>query len=282
MTREKKSIRELEVIARDIRKLILKTIYEAGCGHTGGSLSEADILTALFFRILCINPDEPEDINRDRFILSKGHATPGYYATLAKRGFIRETVLEGFDQLGSILQAHPDMHKVPGVDMSTGSLGQGLSCALGMALARADLGLSFNTYALLGDGEIAEGQIWEAVLFAGAANKKIRNLIAIVDFNKVQLASRTSEAVDMGNLAEKFKAFGWTVFECDGHKMNDLVSVLENAVVAAETGPVAVIAHTVKGKGVSFMEDRFQWHGRAPDAEEYRMALAELNEEAVQ
>jgi transketolase len=168
------------------------------------------------------------------------------------------------------------MHKVPGVDMSSGSLGQGLSCGLGMALASADSKKNYKSYVLMGDGESTEGQIWEAVLFAGAANKRIKNLIAIVDYNKVQLASKTSEAVDLGDLAAKYRAFGWLALECDGHDMKELVETLEKAAAESENGPVAVIAHTVKGKGVSFMEGKFAWHGKAPNKEEYKAALNEL------
>lgn len=270
-------IAELEKTALAIRKLILRTAHTAGTGHTGGSLSEADILTALFFRVMNIDPAKPAMENRDRFILSKGHATPGYYSTLAHRGFFGEEVLDTFDTLGSILQGHPDMHKVPGVDISSGSLGQGLSCGLGMAMAAADRGLDFRTFVLLGDGESMEGQIWEAVQFAGAPNKRIKKLIAIVDDNKVQLASKTAEAVDMGDFAAKYEAFGWRAFRCDGHDMENLVATLEKAAAASEEGPVVVVAATVKGKGVSFMEDTPKWHGRAPDDGEYAAALAELN-----
>jgi transketolase len=270
-------IAELEKTALNIRKLILRTVHTAGTGHTGGSLSEADILTALFFRVMNVDPENPEDANRDRFILSKGHATPGYYSALAHRGFFDEEILETFDTVGSILQGHPDMHKVPGVDISSGSLGQGLSCGLGMAMAGADRGLSFRTFVLLGDGESMEGQIWEAVQFAGAPNKRIKRLIAIVDDNKVQLASKTADAVEMGDFGAKYEAFGWKPFRCDGHDMTDLVKTLEAAAEASEEGPVVVVAATVKGKGVSFMEDTPKWHGRAPDDKEYAAAIAELD-----
>ncbi|NQT59560.1 MAG: transketolase [Bacteroidetes bacterium] len=272
----KKTVTELRTIAREIRKLILDTTYHAGCGHTGGSLSETDILTTLFFRVMNIDPEVPEKIDRDRFILSKGHATPGYYSTLARRGFFPQDVLRSFDELGSILQGHPDMHKIPGVDISSGSLGQGLSCGLGMAMAAEDLGLDFTTFVLMGDGESAEGQIWEAALYAGAENKRVKKLVAILDYNKVQLASNTKDAVDLGDIAKVYKAFGWAVIECDGHDIEKLLPALEQAKKLAESGPVAVIAHTIKGKGVSFMEGKFEWHGKAPNEQEYHAALLEL------
>jgi transketolase len=270
------AIKELEEITRAIRKILLKTAHDAGCGHTGGSLSEADILAALYFRIMKVDPRRPGMAERDRFILSKGHATLGYYAALALRGFFPLETLKSFDELGSILQGHPDMNKTPGVDMSTGSLGQGLSIGIGMALGGLRRNQDFTTFVLLGDGESAEGQLWEAVLFAGAANKRVKRVVAITDYNKVQLASKTSEAVDLGDLAAKYRCFGWEALECNGHDMRELVGTLEQAKEAARQGPVAVIAHTVKGKGVSFMEGRYQWHGKAPNDEQYELAIAEI------
>jgi transketolase len=212
------AIKELEEITRAIRKILLKTAHDAGCGHTGGSLSEADILAALYFRIMKVDPRRPGMAERDRFILSKGHATLGYYAALALRGFFPLETLKSFDELGSILQGHPDMNKTPGVDMSTGSLGQGLSIGIGMALGGLRRNQDFTTFVLLGDGESAEGQLWEAVLFAGAANKRVKRVVAITDYNKVQLASKTSEAVDLGDLAAKYRCFGWEALECNGHE----------------------------------------------------------------
>ncbi|NCB03006.1 MAG: transketolase [Spirochaetia bacterium] len=269
--------KELKEVAADIRKLILTTTHNAGVGHTGGSLSETDILTALFFRVMNVDPKNPRMANRDRFILSKGHATPGYYSTLARRGFFPLETLDSFDQLGTILQGHPDMNKAPGVDMSSGSLGQGLSCGIGMAMASGDLGLDFTSFVLMGDGESTEGQIWEAAMFAGASNKRIKNIVAIVDYNKVQLASLTKEAVDIGDLSIKYKAFGWHTIEVDGHNMDELVQALLDAKEEAKKGPVAVIAHTVKGKGVSFMENQCAWHGKAPNKKEYEAAMAEID-----
>ena len=273
---EPEKISALEKTAKDIRKLIIKTTHEAACGHTGGSLSEADIITALFFEVMNIDPSNPRMENRDRFILSKGHATPGYYSALALRGFFPVETLETFDRIDSILQGHPDMNKTPGVDMSSGSLGQGLSIGIGMALAGLRKNLDFTTFVLMGDGESAEGQLWEATLFAGASNKRVKKIVAITDYNKVQLASRTSEAIDLDDLADKYRCFGWKVYECNGHDMEDLVRTLHRAKEEADEGPVSVIAHTVKGKGVSFMEGKYQWHGKAPDEAQYAQAMKEL------
>ena len=267
-------VAQLKELARRIRISLLRTVHHAGCGHTGGSLSAADIYTALYFRIMRIDPARPDWPDRDRFILSKGHATPGLYATLAARGFFPEEELQTFDCLGSILQGHPDVHKTPGVDMSAGSLGQGLSCGIGMALGAAVNGRDINVYVLLGDGECQEGQVWEAALYAG--DHRVKRLIAIVDYNGVQLSARTDEATSLEPFAEKWQAFKWQTFTCDGHDMADLVRCLEEAAEAAEQGPVVVIAHTIKGKGVSFMEGKYQWHGRAPNDEEFAVAMREL------
>jgi len=271
------SVEELEAKARRIRRLILDTVHHAGMGHTGGSLSEADILAALYFQVLRnIDPERPDRPDRDRFILSKGHASAGLYATLALRGYFPESLLSTFDELGSPLQAHPDMHKAAGVDMSTGSLGQGLSCGVGMALAglaRPELG-DFRAFVLLGDGELQEGQVWEAALYAGA--RRLPRLVAIVDANGVQLASKTEDAVCLEPLEEKWRSFGWECASVDGHAMGELVAALEYARERAARGPVALIARTVKGKGVSFMEGRWEWHGKAPGDEEYRRAVAEV------
>ena len=268
---------ELAYAAGRIRELILHTTHTAGAGHTGGSLSEVEILTLLFFKHLHIDPEHPRMGNRDRFILSKGHATPGYYSTLAYRGFFDLEVLASFDSLGSILQAHPDMHKVPGCDISSGSLGQGLSCGIGMALGAVKSGVENVVYVLMGDGESTEGQIWEAALYAGAKNRKVKNLVAIVDNNRVQLASHTKDAVDLGDLAGKYEAFGWSAITCDGHDITALDAAFTKARRLAAEGPVAVIANTVKGKGISFMEDTCSWHGRAANDEEYELAMRELH-----
>lgn len=268
------SVAELRVIAAELRRLALSTVHHAANGHIGGSLSETDILAALFFRVMDIDPDAARRIDRDRFILSKGHSTPGYYSTLARRGFFPLAELDSFDEMGSRLQGHPDMHKTPGVDISSGSLGQGLSCGIGMALGNRADGTGFTTFVLMGDGELQEGQVWEAALYAGA--RRLPRIVAIVDYNGVQLSASTAEVVALEPLGAKWAAFGWTVLSCDGHDMAELVETLERAKAASAEGPVAVIARTVKGKGVSFMEGKHEWHGKAPNDDEFRAAMAEL------
>jgi transketolase len=268
------TIRELEIKAFEIRKLILKMTHHAGMGHVGGSLSETDILTVLFFEVMNIDPHNPSWENRDRFILSKGHSTPGYYSALALRGFFPTETLKSFDEFGTTLQGHPDMHKTPGVDISSGSLGQGLSCGIGMALGRKALGKGFFTYVLIGDGEMQEGQVWEAAMYGGS--KKVTHIIGILDYNKVQLAASTVETLDIERVTGKWEAFGWDVIECNGHSIPELLSAFNNAKVLSLQKPVIIIAHTIKGKGVNFMENKWEWHGKAPDDAEYRNALEYL------
>jgi transketolase len=270
---------ELGNVCRRIRLSIINTIAHAGAGHTGGSLSEVEILAALYFRVMRIDPSRPGWPERDRFILSKGHASPGYYCTLAARGYFDEGRLAEFDAIDSMLQGHPCMRKTPGVDMSTGSLGQGLSAGAGMVLGRDQLGMHFCVYVLLGDGELQEGQIWEAAMFAG--QRRLKGLIAIVDYNRVQLSGTVPETLDLEPLADKWRAFHWQVFECDGHDPAGVVRAIEEARQASVSGPVVVIARTTKGKGVSFMEGKYQWHGRAPDDEERRRALAEIEQHGM-
>ncbi len=265
---------ELSRLCRQIRVSILETVARAGAGHTGGSLSEVELLVTLYFRVMRIDPARPHWAARDRFILSKGHASPGYYCTLAARGYFDAGRLAEFDAVDSMLQGHPCMRKTPGVDMSTGSLGQGLSAAAGMILGRDLTGADFRVYVLLGDGELQEGQVWEAAMFAG--QRKLQGLIAIVDYNRVQLSGTVPDTLDLEPLADKWRAFQWGVLECDGHDLPSVVETIERAREASAAGPVVVIAHTVKGKGVSFMEGKYQWHGRAPNAEEHRRALAEI------
>ena len=260
--------------AKEFRKTILKTTNHAKNGHVGGSLSEVEILTALYFSVMRIDPSNPSWEDRDRFILSKGHATPGFYTVLAASGYFDPDILKTFDETGSILQAHPDMRKCPGVDYSTGSLGQGLSVGIGMALGGAKRGKDFKTFVLLGDGESQEGQVWEALMFAGAY--QVKNLIAIFDYNKVQLSCTMENSVNIHPLAQKLEAFRWKVFEVDGHDIDAVEKVLKTAAAESAGGPVAVIAHTVKGKGVSFMENKYQWHGKAPNDTELAVALSEL------
>lgn len=273
-------ITRLKRICHHLRTSIINTVAHAHVGHTGGSLSEVEILATLFFRILKIDPSRPDWPERDRFILSKGHASPGYYCTLAYRGYFSEEILAEFDAVDSILQGHPCRLHTPGVDMSTGSLGQGLSAAAGMILGRDYLAQQFQVYVLLGDGEIQEGQVWEAAMFAGA--HRLTGLVAIIDRNGVQLSGTVADTLSLEPLSDKWKAFGWQVLECDGHDVAAVVTTLEEARRLSATGPVAIIAHTVKGKGVSFMEGKYQWHGRSPNEEERRLALAELEQAARQ
>ena len=269
-------VEELKQICRYVRKMIINTIADAGCGHTGGSLSEVELLVALYFRIMNIDPGEPGRPDRDRFLLSKGHSSPGLYAVLANRGYFHERELGAFDAIDSMLQGHPCMLKTPGVDFSTGSLGQGLSAGIGMCLGRDARGLDFTVYVLMGDGEIQEGQVWEAAMYAG--HHKTSGLVGIVDGNKVQLAATVSDTLALDPLAAKWLAFGWEVLECDGHDVADVVRQLAAARRMRADGPVLLIAHTVKGKGVSFMEGKAEWHGKAPDEEERRLALAEIDQ----
>ena len=268
-------VQELEQICRYIRKSIINTIADAGAGHTGGSLSEVEILVALYFRIMKIDPHKPNWPERDRFVLSKGHSSPGLYCVLANRGYFKEDRLVDFDHIDSILQGHPCMVKTPGVDMSTGSLGQGLSAGIGMVLGRNKRNLDFKVYTLMGDGELQEGQVWEAAMYAG--NHKLTGLVGIIDYNKVQLSGTVTDTLDLEPLAQKWQAFGWTVIECNGHDISDVVQTIEQARDLSSAGPVAVVAHTVKGKGVSFMEGQPAWHGKAPSEEERSLALAEID-----
>lgn len=266
----------LKSTCKRARKLILKTIHEAAAGHTGGSLSAVEILTALYFDVLRIDPADPDWPDRDRFILSKGHATPAYYATLAMRGFFPVEKLAEFDRIDSMLQGHPCMLRTPGVDMSAGSLGQGLSVGIGMCLGRDMRGQNFRAYVLMGDGECQEGQVWEAAMFAGV--HAVRGLIAIVDYNKVQLTGRSADVLDLEPLEEKWRAFRWTVVRTDGNDIEQVLDALATAREHGQEGPVVVIADTVKGCGVSFMEGKSAWHGRAPDDAEFARAMAEIKE----
>jgi len=265
---------ELKQLCRYIRKQIINTTANAHCGHTGGSLSVVEMLVALYFKILKIDPDKPKWLERDRFILSKGHASPGFYSVLAKKGYFPEEKLAEFDAIDSMLQGHPCMLRTPGVDMSTGSLGQGLSAAIGMVLGRDRRRLDFNVYVCMGDGEMQEGQVWEAAMYAGG--HKLTGLVGIVDYNKVQLSGTVKETLGLEPLADKWKAFGWQVLECDGHDIGEVVQTIEKAKELSKAGPVMLIAHTVKGKGVSFMEGKYQWHAKAPNEEERQQALAEI------
>ena len=266
-------IERLENIAREIRISTLKTIYFSNSGHPGGSLSGADIITALYFDLMSIDPRNPEMENRDRFILSKGHASALLYACLAKRGYFKEEELSTFREIGGRLQGHPDSRKTPGVDMTTGSLGQGLSVGVGLALASKLSGRGYYVYVLLGDGELNEGQIWEAAM---SANKyQLDRLIAIVDRNHLQLDGNTEDVMPLEPLQEKWKTFGWEVLTIDGHNIGEVITAVGN--IKSSTGkPSVIIADTVKGKGVSFMENKPEWHGRAPDKGQMEQAMSEL------
>ena len=270
---------ELERRANDMRADIVRMIAEAGSGHPGGSLSCADILAALYFGgVLEHDPENPEWEGRDRFILAKGHAAPALYAALAQAGYIPREELATLRKLGSRLQGHPDSNQVPGVEVSTGSLGQGLSIAAGAAAGLRLDGAPQTVFALLGDGECQEGQVWEAAMFA--AHRQLDNLVAVVDRNGLQIDGRTCDVCDPGDLGAKFAAFGWDVAEVDGHDLDALVAVLGAAKAGRDGRPHAVIARTVKGKGVPFMENEAGWHGKAPNAEQAAEALAALEGDA--
>ena len=266
---------ELERRANEMRSDIVSMIAEAGSGHPGGSLSSADILTALYFGgVLEHDPARPDWDERDRFILAKGHAAPALYAVLAQAGYVPREELLTRRKLGTRLQGHPDSNLVPGVEVSTGSLGQGLSVAAGIAAGLKLDGKTQSVFALLGDGECQEGQVWEAAMFA--AHRGLDNLVAIVDRNCLQIDGNTADVCDPGDLAAKFSAFGWTAVEVDGHDIPALVEALAAAKADRAAKPHALIARTVKGKGVSFMENQAGWHGKAPNAEQTEAALAEL------
>ncbi len=259
-------------MARELRRDIIQTIYTANSGHPGGSLSELEILIALYFRVMRHNPADPDWVDRDRFILSKGHASPGYYVVLSRAGYFPKEELSTYRQLNSRIQGHAHP-MTPGVEMNSGSLGMGLSFALGCALAARLDGKDVNVYALLGDGECDEGEVWEAAM--AAAHHKATNLVAIVDRNRIQNDRFTDDVMTLEPLDQKWECFGWRVFESDGHDLESLLDTLEKA--HNEDGkPSVIIAHTVKGKGVSFMENNPAFHGRAPNAEEFQKAMEEL------
>lgn len=269
---------ELKRMANQIRQNIITMLLPAKSGHPGGSLSAADILSVLFFREMRIKPEEPHWADRDRFVLAKGHAAPVLYAALAEKGFFPKEELLGLRQTGRMLQGHPDMKKVPGVDMSTGSLGQGLSVANGMALAGKLDGKDYRVYALLGDGEMAEGQVWEAAM--AAAHYKLDNVTAILDLNGLQIDGSTENVMNISPIDEKWRAFGWHVITVDGHDIDALLGAFAEA-KDTKGKPTILIAQTTKGKGVSFMEDQADWHGSAPNAEQAEQALNELREEVA-
>lgn len=267
--------KNLEVTATAVRLGVIESVHAAKSGHPGGSLSAADILTYLYFYKLNVDPKNPDDPDRDRFVLSKGHIAPGLYSALANRGFFPLEELKKLRQIGSFLQGHPDKKHTPGVDMSSGSLGQGISCATGMALSAKHFKNNYKVYALLGDGEIEEGQVWEAAMFA--ANKKLDNLTAIVDFNGLQIDGTLEEVNSPCPIDKKFEAFGWHVITIDGHDFDQIDAAFSEADTIKDK-PAVIIAKTVKGKGVSFMENKASWHGSAPNDEQYEQAVEELNE----
>ncbi|MEW6522449.1 MAG: transketolase [Bacillota bacterium] len=261
-------------VARRLRRHVLEMTSLAGSGHPGGSLSAAEILSTLYFHVMRLDPQRPSWPERDRFILSKGHAAPVLYAALAERGFFPVSELSRLRQLGSILQGHPDRKKTPGVEASTGSLGQGLSIAVGMALAGGLDGLDYRVFALLGDGELQEGQNWEAAM--SAAHYRLRRLVAIVDYNGLQIDGPITEVMSPEPLADKWRAFGWQVATVDGHDPAQISAAIGRA--GAGDSPVAILARTVKGRGVPFMENRVEWHGKAPTPAQLEEALAQLEE----
>ena len=262
--------------AGDIRIDIIREIHAAGSGHPGGSLSAADIITYLYFAEMDVDPQNPDRPDRDRFVLSKGHAAPALYAALAEKGFFPKETLFTLRKLGSILQGHPDKKKVPGVEMSTGSLGQGISAAVGMALAAKTDGRKNRVYALLGDGELQEGIVWEAAM--AASHYKLDNLTAFVDWNGLQIDGKNEDVMTVAPVGEKFMAFGWNVQLIDGHDFGQIEQAVDNA-KRIKGCPQMIVARTVKGKGVSFMENEAGWHGKAPDDAQAKQAVEELGGE---
>lgn len=264
---------ELKETARKIRVDVIRAIHEAGSGHPGGSLSATDILTALYFDTMNIDPENPNMEGRDKFVLSKGHAVPALYATLAERGFYDVEEMMTLRKIGSHFQGHPNMHKVPGLEMSTGSLGQGFSVAVGMATAGKMDGNPGRVYALCGDGELQEGIIWEAAL--SAAHRNLDNLVLIVDWNGLQIDGKVDDVKKVTPLSGKFQTFGWHVIDVDGHSFPEILAALDEA-KTVKGQPTAIIAKTHKGHGVSFMEDQAGWHGKAPNDEQFAQAKTEL------
>lgn len=269
-------LNQLQEASRQMRISILRSVAEAGSGHPGGSLSCTDILSALYFGgILNHDPRNPRLESRDRFILSKGHAAPALYAALAHAGYFPVEELLTLRKLGTRLQGHPDCRLLPGIEVSTGSLGQGLSIAAGMAAGLVLDGSDATVFTLLGDGECQEGQVWEAAMFS--AHRGLDNLVAVVDRNGLQIDGATEDVCDPGDVALKFSAFGWNAVEVDGHDIEAVMAALASAKADRSGKPTAIVAHTVKGKGVSFMENQAGWHGKAPNAEQLAVALAELD-----
>ncbi len=270
---DKKTERQLMLTACDVRRGIIDSVYSAGCGHPGGSLSVADVLTYLYFEEMNIRPEEPRYAGRDRFVLSKGHTAPALYSVLAHRGFFPVEELKTLRKTDSRLQGHPDMKGIPGVDMSTGSLGLGISAACGMALAGKSAGADYRVYTVLGDGESEEGQVWEAAMFA--AHYKLDNLCAVLDLNGLQIDGKITEVMNPTPHDEKFLAFGWHVITIDAHSFPEIEAAFAEA-KTVKGKPTVIIARSVKGKGVSYMENACEWHGQAPKEDLYKVAVADL------
>ena len=270
---ENNEIQQLKEMAKKIRRDIIEEVYMAQSGHPGGSLSVTDILIVLYFKEMNINPQNPNWEDRDRLILSKGHCSPALYSCLANKGFFPIEDLKTFRNINSYLQGHPDKNKVPGVDMTTGSLGQGLSCANGMALAGKMDKKDYRVYCILGDGEIEEGQIWEAVM--ASSHYKLDNLCVIVDNNNLQIDGKIEEVMNSYPIDEKFRSFGFQVINIDGHDIEEIIKAFDVAKTIKDK-PTCIIAKTIKGKGITYMENQAGWHGKAPNEEEYNKALSEL------
>lgn len=267
------NIEQLKAIATDVRKDIIEMLTESNSGHPGGSLSATDILTVLYFNEMNVDPANPKKPDRDRFVLSKGHAAPAIYAVLAEKGFFPKEELKTLRKINSRLQGHPNMNYLPGIDMSTGSLGQGISAAVGMALAGKIDKKDYRVFALLGDGELEEGQVWEAAMCA--AHYKLDNLIAFVDYNGLQIDGNISDVLSPEPISNKFEAFNWNVICIDGHNYEEIINAIESA-KSVKGKPSVIVAKTVKGKGVCFMENEYGWHGVAPNKEQCEAALKEL------
>ena len=277
--RDDLNITQLQNKCVDLKKNVISMIYKAQSGHPGGSLSIAEFVTACYWHAMDVDPKNPRWEDRDRFVLSKGHTCPAQYAALAMKGFFDMSVLDTLRKEGSILQGHPDMKKCPGIDISTGSLGQGFACATGMAIAAKIDGKKYRVFCAIGDGECNEGEIWEA---AGTAHKyKLDNLIAFVDWNNLQLDGTCEEIMPPVDLTKKFEAFGFEVWQIDGNDMAAVVKALDEAMAAENGLPKCIVGKTVKGKGVSYMENQCSWHGTAPNEEQYKQAMAELDKEYV-
>ncbi len=273
---DNKKIKELKLTAANVRKHVLTGVHAAKSGHPGGSLSIADVLTLLYFEVMNVSPETKDNPDRDRFVLSKGHCAPALYGVLAERGFFPKEDIPTLRKTGSYLQGHPDMKGVPGVDMSSGSLGQGISAANGMALAGKIDKKDYRVYTILGDGELEEGQVWEAAMYA--PHYKLDNLTAFVDFNGLQIDGDISKVMSPLPIDKKFEAFGWNVIVCSAHDFNEILNAI-NAAKATKGKPTMIILKSIKGKGVSFMENNASWHGSAPNDEQFMQAIAEIDAE---